>query len=318
MFWLSRKPNLSVAWREQLVSFCWLGEVSTHIALMVSFPVLRAGRGVKAQECSGRDEQEGRIRASPWVASRTRRIFDCAVAGLALTMLFPVLALCWFLVRSTSPGPVFFKQRRMGRGGRGFHLYKFRSMYWQRRSKGPSHTVHNDLRITPVGKMLRRYKLDELPQFWNVLKGDMSLVGPRPKLPRHEVLHMPYRPGLTGRATLAFRHEERMLMEVADHDVDHFYEAVVKPIKAELDIRYMEEATFLDDLNLLACTMIRCLHCSVDGRHELRELLKTYAPEHLARLARPRTGVPVTTALGPQAFDLEMKDKFAGDLDDAA
>ncbi|HEY3705339.1 MAG TPA: sugar transferase [Terracidiphilus sp.] len=266
----------------------------------------------------GRKHPHPEVKSSPWVSSRARRVFDCGLAGTALLLLLPVVALCWIAVRCTSSGPVFFKQRRMGSNGREFELYKFRSMRWQRTFTGPSHTVHNDLRITPVGRLLRRYKLDELPQFWNVLKGDMSLVGPRPKLPQHEMLHMPYRPGLTGQATLAFRHEERMLMEVPGHDVVGFYEAVVKPIKAELDIRYMERATFVNDVSVLARTLVRCLHCSVDARRELRELMWKHAPEHLGRLAPPRFAIPATTTLRPQTFVPELTDEFAGDMDDAA
>lgn len=268
------------------------------------------------------EDEEGppRLRvpkASAWVASRTRRLFEWAVALIALAGLLPVLALCWLLVRCTSRGPAFFRQRRMGRNGREFELYKFRSMRCETYENGPSHTVHNDLRITRVGALLRRYKLDELPQFWNVLKGDMSLVGPRPKLPHHEVLHMPYRPGLTGNATLAFRHEEQMLLEVPSQELDHFYESVVKPIKADLDVCYMERATFVSDVRVLAHTMVRCLKSSVDGRRELQELLRRYAPEHIDRLAPPRSVAPVISLRSP-ALVTELSDEFAGDLDDAA
>jgi lipopolysaccharide/colanic/teichoic acid biosynthesis glycosyltransferase len=268
-------------------------------------------------ESDGEQQQRPVPTASPWVASRARRLFECGVAGLALLGLLPVLVLCWFLVRCTSPGPVFFRQRRMGRNGQEFELYKFRSMRHDSHSSGPSLTAHNDLRITPLGALLRRYKLDELPQFWNVLKGDMSLVGPRPKLPRYELLCMPYRPGLTGHATLAFRHEERMLLEVPSQEIDHFYEAVVKPIKAGLDVRYMERATFLSDVGVLARTMICCFHCSADARRELRDLLSRYAPQHMYRLKPARTVAPVIS-LRPPAFVPELTDEFAGDLDDAA
>jgi lipopolysaccharide/colanic/teichoic acid biosynthesis glycosyltransferase len=305
---------------EQLVSVFTLGQISSHIVLIVSFPVLDAGRKAASQKGQREKQQkpEPALKASRWVASRARRVFDCVLAATALLLLLPVVALCWLAVRCTSSGPVFFKQRRMGRHGRQFELYKFRSMKWQNSSTGCGLTVQNDMRITPVGRVLRRYKLDELPQFWNVLKGDMSLVGPRPKLPQFEMLHMPYRPGLTGQATLAFRHEEKMLMEVPGHDVTGFYEAVVKPIKAELDVRYMERATFLNDVSMLARTMVRCLHCSVDARCELKELIQKHAPQHLEKLAPRRFAIPVTTTLQPQTPVPELTDEFAGDLDDAA
>jgi lipopolysaccharide/colanic/teichoic acid biosynthesis glycosyltransferase len=149
-----------------LVSIFLLGELSTHIVFILSFPALRVAQEVTSQEGGGRS-QRPLPNASPWVASRTRRLFDCAFAACALLGLLPLLVLCWMLVRSTSAGPVFFKQRRMGRNGSEFDLYKFRSMHWQHNGSGPGHTVQNDLRITRVGALLRRYNLDELPQFWN-------------------------------------------------------------------------------------------------------------------------------------------------------
>jgi lipopolysaccharide/colanic/teichoic acid biosynthesis glycosyltransferase len=303
-------------WGEQLVSVYSLSEVSKYAVFIVGFPVVGLARKVIWEETGGEHRQHPIPKASAWVASRTRRVLECALAGLALLGLAPVLGLCWVLVRCTSRGPAFFRQKRMGRNGQEFELYKFRSMRCNIDCEGPSHTVHNDLRITPVGALLRRYKLDELPQFWNVLKGDMSLVGPRPKLPHHELLYMPYRPGLTGHATLAFRHEERMLLEVPSHEIDHFYEAVVKPIKAELDVHYMEGATFLSDVNVLARTMVRCLNSNADARRELRNLLSRYAPGSMDRLAPPRSVAPIS--LRPPTFVPELTDELAGDLDDAA
>src|ERR1700761_5982120 len=156
-------------------------------------------------------------------------LFFFAVVGW---WLFPIIAL---VIKFSSPGPVFFKQQRSGQSGRPFTLYKFRTMVTnaeQYRNElermnemtGPVFKLTKDPRVTGVGKILRKYSLDELPQFWNVLRGDMSLVGPRPKLPHHEALRLPCRPGITGAATLAFRHEERMLREISGEDVDRFYE----------------------------------------------------------------------------------------------
>ena len=194
---------------------------------------------------------------NPWLVSAARRCFDSVVAAVALLLLSPVILLIMLLVRLSSPGPIFFRQRRTGRNREEFILYKFRSMRVED-SPGPPITVSGDCRITPVGMVLRRYKLDELPQFWNVLKGDMSLVGPRPKLPHHELLDLPYRPGITGQATLAFRNEEDILSRIPPDQLDAFYEFCVKPRKARLDLEYMQSATFWTDLSLIWRTAASC------------------------------------------------------------
>jgi lipopolysaccharide/colanic/teichoic acid biosynthesis glycosyltransferase len=209
-----------------------------------------------------------------WLISGARRCFDSAVAAIALLFLSPVILLIMLLVRLSSPGPIFFRQRRTGRNRVEFTLYKFRSMHVEE-SPGPPITVSGDRRITSVGILLRRYKLDELPQFWNVLKGDMSLVGPRPKLPHHELLDLPYRPGITGLATLAFRNEEEILCRIPPDQLDDFYEFCVKPRKARLDLAYMQSATFWTDLNLIWRTAASCA-AEPDGLsfEETEELLR--------------------------------------------
>ena len=196
--------------------------------------------------------------SSPWVGSAARRCFDCVLAGAGLLLASPMMAATALLVRATSPGPVLFRQGRAGRYRRTFTLYKFRSMRADR-TPGPPLTVDGDPRITPLGAFLRRYKLDELPQLWNVLRGDLSLVGPRPKLPHLEALELPYRPGLTGIATLAFRNEERILSELRPCDVDGFYESCIKPRKAQLDREYMHSANMWSDILLLWRTGCSCL-----------------------------------------------------------
>jgi lipopolysaccharide/colanic/teichoic acid biosynthesis glycosyltransferase len=201
---------------------------------------------------------DGVSNASPWVVSAARRCFDSAVAAIALVVLLPAILLVMLLVRMSSPGPVFFRQRRAGRNREEFTLYKFRSMHAEN-CPGPEITVSGDPRITPVGSFLRRYKLDELPQFWNVLKGNMSLVGPRPKLPHHEGLDLPYRPGITGMATLAFRNEEKLLSTIPHDQLNAFYDICIKPKKARLDLEYMRHATFRSDLKLLWRTAASCL-----------------------------------------------------------
>jgi lipopolysaccharide/colanic/teichoic acid biosynthesis glycosyltransferase len=193
-----------------------------------------------------------------WSLSDRKRIFDLVFAVSGLVIFFPLMILIGIVVAISSPGPILFRQKRMGRWGTLFTIYKFRTME-AGAEKGPSITVQGDRRITRVGAILRKFKLDELPQFINVIKGDMSFIGPRPKLPHHESLHMPFRPGITGAATLAFRCEEDLLRHVPQADLDLFYARTIKPLKAKLDWEYMQRATWGSDLGLLWCTATACL-----------------------------------------------------------
>lgn len=219
--------------------------------------------------------------ASPWAVSFVRRALDVTVAVASLVAFSPLMLFAAILVRWGSPGPIFFRQLRMGRGGREFTLYKFRSMC-PRKGSNSSITVTGDIRITPVGALLRRYKLDELPQFWNVLRGDMSLVGPRPKLPHHEALHLACRPGITGAATLAFRNEEEFLSEIPEDQLETFYETFVKPAKAHLDLEYIRTATFGSDVKILWRTASACLFSSDNSLAESAETIMQY--EQAARI----------------------------------
>ncbi|MGB9407576.1 MAG: sugar transferase, partial [Terracidiphilus sp.] len=198
--------------------------------------------------------------ASAWSLSYSKRLLDLSVALLVLAVFglpMLVIALC---VRLSSRGPAFFVQYRVGRGGRLFCIYKFRSMTLDAEKRGPGHTRDGDCRITGMGRWLRRLKLDELPQFYNILRGEMSLVGPRPKLPPHEgITNMPYRPGITGAATLAFRREEGILGRVQPGYLDDFYRRHIRPLKARMDVRYMCRATFWSDMRLIGATFLACL-----------------------------------------------------------
>lgn len=216
-----------------------------------------------------------RVVASEWALSRTRRAIDFLVATLALILFLPLMGIVAIAVRLSSPGPALFKQKRMGRNSTVFTLYKFRSMRVAADHSSPI-TVTGDNRITQIGKLLRKYKLDELPQFWNVLRGDMSLVGPRPKLAHHEGLHMPFRPGITGAATLAFRFEEEMLSQIPSQHLDTYYEKFVKPCKAKIDLEYMRSASFSTDVGVLWQTAKSCVS-SRDTPHrvELPEFADT-------------------------------------------
>lgn len=193
-----------------------------------------------------------------WSLSDGKRLFDLAAAMIGLLIFFPLMLLIGLLIAITSPGPILFRQKRTGKRGALFTIYKFRTMVVDA-EYGPCITVQGDTRITRVGVLLRKFKLDELPQFINVINGDMSFVGPRPKLPHHESMHMPFRPGITGAATLAFRCEEELLRRVPCHELDLFYARTIKPLKAKLDWEYMQRATWWSDLGLLWCTATACI-----------------------------------------------------------
>lgn len=200
---------------------------------------------------------------SLWSRSRGKRMFDIVVAAIAILIGFPLMALIAAVVAVTSRGPVLFRQMRVGENGRAIQLLKFRTMSHNSDAAGPGVTRSGDPRITPVGRVLRRCKLDELPQFLNILRGDMSLVGPRPDLPEFCQALSPglrgvlaLKPGLTGWATLQFRHEEQLLAAVPREELTNYYCDTVLPQKAKLDLAYAERATFLGDLGILWRTFL--------------------------------------------------------------
>jgi lipopolysaccharide/colanic/teichoic acid biosynthesis glycosyltransferase len=188
-----------------------------------------------------------------------RRLLDVTVAGTLLIALSPVLALLTLLVRATSPGPALFRQTRVGRDGRPFVLLKLRTMRADATSTGPAITAGADPRITPLGAQLRRTKLDELPQLWNVLRGDMSLVGPRPELPSYVARYtaaqravLRARPGLTDPASLAWADEATVLATFADPQ--RAYPETVLPRKLALSLAYLERRTTWTDLGVVTRT----------------------------------------------------------------
>jgi lipopolysaccharide/colanic/teichoic acid biosynthesis glycosyltransferase len=194
---------------------------------------------------------------SSWSSSGTKRIFDCACVLLALPVLLPIMLATALAVRLTSRGPVLFLQERMGRDGQTFTIFKFRTMVHVADAAHHPITTSDNQRFTLIGPFLRRWKLDEVPQLINVLFGDMSLVGPRPKMQQHVVSHLPCRPGITGLATIVFACEETVLARIAKDQLDSYYHAVVLPTKRRLDAEYMARATFLSDLRLLINSVLR-------------------------------------------------------------
>ena len=193
---------------------------------------------------------------SPWCTSASKRAFDLACVGPSLILISPLLGMIAIVIRLTSVGPVVFRQQRAGQHGNVFTIYKFRTMIENSEAIGPEHTAKGDPRLTPFGKFLRRFKLDELPQLYNVLRGDMSLVGPRPKLPNHDCIHTACLPGVTGPATLAFRREEDILREVQPEHLSEFYQKYVLPCKVQLDAAYLNKATLAKDVGLLFATIL--------------------------------------------------------------
>jgi lipopolysaccharide/colanic/teichoic acid biosynthesis glycosyltransferase len=192
-------------------------------------------------------------------AQTGKRMFDCVAAAIGLLLLFPVLLALSLLVKFSSPGPVLYRQERVGRGGKLFRIAKFRSMIEHADKGGLAITSAGDPRVTAVGGFLRRLKLDELPQLWNVLKGEMSLVGPRPEVPYYVESYsdsqrrvLAVRPGITDPGSILYRHEEQVLGD--QPDPDRYYREVVLPDKLNLNLEYISNISFSYDLSLLLRT----------------------------------------------------------------
>jgi lipopolysaccharide/colanic/teichoic acid biosynthesis glycosyltransferase len=190
-----------------------------------------------------------------------KRAFDVCLALLGLIVLAPLLLLIGLLVKLTSHGPILYRGVRTGRYGQPFRIYKFRTMVQDAERRGGMSTARNDPRITRVGKFLRKYKLDELPQLLNVLKGEMSFVGPRPEMPEYtrqyqneELLILTVRPGITDYASIEFVQLGELL---GDEDPDRIYEEKVRPIKNALRVKYVKEQSFWNDIRLIVKTLHR-------------------------------------------------------------
>lgn len=194
-----------------------------------------------------------------------KRIFDLVFVIPGLLLLTPVFLLLALLIKFDSPGPILFRQLRVGQSGNLFQIYKFRSMVVKAESIGTKLTVGQDPRITRVGALLRKYKLDELPQLINVLKGEMSLVGPRPEVPdyvsywpddmRKLILTVP--PGMTDYASIEFRNENKLLEGVAD-PVD-VYVRDIMPVKLEYYAKYVKNRSIFLDFRLILKTLAAIL-----------------------------------------------------------
>ena len=190
-----------------------------------------------------------------------KRVLDIVLSILSILALGPLLLAVAVWVKCDSSGPVLFRQQRVGRGGRLFGIFKFRTMHTGSDMLGPQITIGNDSRITRAGAFLRRTKVDELPQLLNVLRGDMSIVGPRPEVPRYVALYPPavrnivlsVRPGITDLASLAFRDESTLLGQSADPEAT--YVEQIMPIKLRYCTDYVQNQSLWLDLKIIVRTV---------------------------------------------------------------
>jgi lipopolysaccharide/colanic/teichoic acid biosynthesis glycosyltransferase len=189
-----------------------------------------------------------------------KRIFDVLSSLLALILLSPFFLIIALIIKLTSPGPVFYKGKRLGKGGELFLMHKFRSMVANADKIGTDLTKHDDLRITKIGKFLRRTKIDELANLIDVLKGSMSFVGPRPESPSYAQYYnerqkhvLDVKPGITGLAQLQNRREDLMLKDITDPDA--YYIKELMPKKLEIDLYYVENRNFFMDIVIIIKTI---------------------------------------------------------------
>ena len=195
-----------------------------------------------------------------------KRVFDLVLSFSFLIFIFPFTLLIALAIVLDSSGPVLFSGRRVGVDGIEFDILKFRTMVDRAPAIGPAVTGEKDTRITRVGGFLRKYKLDEIPQLLNVIRGEMSLVGPRPEDPKYvehysekqrEVLSVP--PGIASSAAVKFRHEETMLADVPADQIDQIYLREIMPIKLALDLEYVENRSLLLDIKILSGAVLTVL-----------------------------------------------------------
>lgn len=186
-------------------------------------------------------------------------IFDRLTALVGLLFLWPVLLIVAVLIKEKMPGPVLFVQERVGKDGKLFNCHKFRSMTIGH--NGSSVSVAGEARITPLGAKLRKYKLDELPELWDVFIGNMSFVGPRPDVPGYadtlqgeDRIILTLRPGITGPATLKYRNEEELLATV--QNPQQYNDTVIYPDKVRINRYYAEHYSFINDIKMIFCTVL--------------------------------------------------------------
>jgi lipopolysaccharide/colanic/teichoic acid biosynthesis glycosyltransferase len=205
-----------------------------------------------------------------------KRFFDLLFSSIGLLLLQPLFVVTAIMIKVDSTGPIFFRQERIGKNFRRFMIYKFRTMVVNAEEKGLRITSGGDRRVTKVGRILRKFKIDELPQLFNVLKGDMSLVGPRPEVEEYVTLYeedyreiLKRRPGITDVSSIIFREEEAVLKNQVDPE--GYYKKILLPEKIRLTKEYIEKSSFLYDLKLVLNTLHRIFYppdVSRDGHRQ--------------------------------------------------
>ena len=193
-----------------------------------------------------------------------KRIFDFFASLLGIIVLSPILVAVSIAIKLDSKGNILFLQKRVGKDGVPFNIYKFRTMVTDAEKLGKQITVGKDSRITKTGAFLRKYKIDELPQLFNVLKGDMSLVGPRPEVPNYVELYteeekkvLTVRPGITDLASLRYKDENEILGKV--ENPEEYYINVIMKDKLKLNLEYIEKSNLFFDISLIIKTVIKCI-----------------------------------------------------------
>lgn len=201
-----------------------------------------------------------------------KRGFDFTVALGGLVMTFPIFALMAILIKLESSGPVFYRGIRVGRKGKPFKIYKFRSMVQDAERLGASSTGVGDLRVTRCGKFIRKFKLDELSQLINVLAGDMSLVGPRPEVQKFVDLYteeekaiLTVRPGITDWSSIQFHNEGEIIAASGIQDADEAYAKLIRPEKLRLQLKYVRERNFRIDIKIIVSTVLTLISTRVGG-----------------------------------------------------
>ncbi len=241
------------------------------------------------------DRRAGRAYSiNSWCNSIWKRVFDITMAGILLCVLSPLLIVLALAVKITSKGDILFRQRRPGRAGREFYIMKFRTMVVNEESPGPVLTRADDPRVTWIGRRLRKWKLDELPQLLNVFHGDMSFVGPRPQptklwkdasIQEQASYVLSVRPGITSQATLNFRNEEELLAPLTSEEVEDVYLKTIMPVKLEMEVEYLRRASFRSDMDIIFETMLLIVRPREDENELLKQTLLSVEEKRLTSVA---------------------------------